>query len=291
MAVAQPVVTTRDQLGEGILWCPHSQCVWWVDVLSATLHQLFWPHGTHRRHQLPFRRLGSIGPRAGGGLVVATEQGIFGWSVERGVGAQLMAPRWNVATHRLNDGRCDRAGRFWVGSMHDRDFVPEGTLFSLGPEGAVATHLGEVIVPNSIAFSPDDRSFFFADTRRYVIWQFDFDLASGSIRNRRPFVEFGAGPSRPDGSCVDAEGGLWNAAYAGGRVVRYASDGRVDQVVELPASYPTCVCLGGPDLDVLFITSASFPLSAGERAREPLAGGVFALPVSVKGLPEPMVQA
>ena len=207
----QCVVDTRDQLGECVLWCPRSQRLWWVDVLSASLHELSWPAGQHRTHQLPFRRLGSIGLRASGGLVLATEQGVFGWHPDRGVGAQLMAPRWDPATHRLNDGRCDRAGRFWVGSMHDSLFVPDGTLFSIGPAAEAVAHFDDIIVPNSLAFSPDDRRFYFADTRRYMIWQFDFDIESGRIGNRRPFVDFGSGPARPDGSCVDANGCLWNA--------------------------------------------------------------------------------
>jgi sugar lactone lactonase YvrE len=283
----QCVVDTRDQLGECVLWCTRSQRLWWVDVLSASLHELSWPAGQHRTHQLPFRRLGSIGLRASGGLVLATEQGVFGWHPDRGVGAQLMAPRWDPVTHRLNDGRCDRAGRFWVGSMHDSLFVPDGTLFSIGPAAEAVAHFDDIIVPNSLAFSPDDRRFYFADTRRYMIWQFDFDIESGRIGNRRPFVDFGLGPARPDGSCVDANGCLWNASFDGGRVVRYAPEGITDTVVQLPVSCPTCVCLGGPDLDTLFVTTASFSLSAEQRLQEPLAGGLFALRVPTAGLAEP----
>jgi sugar lactone lactonase YvrE len=283
----QCVVDTRDQLGECVLWCTRSQRLWWVDVLSASLHELSWPAGQHRTHQLPFRRLGSIGLRASGGLVLATEQGVFGWHPDRGVGAQLMAPRWDPVTHRLNDGRCDRAGRFWVGSMHDSLFVPDGTLFSIGPAAEAVAHFDDIIVPNSLAFSPDDRRFYFADTRRYMIWQFDFDIESGRIGNRRPFVDFGLGPARPDGSCVDANGCLWNASFDGGRVVRYTPDGITDTVVQLPVSCPTCVCLGGPDLDTLFVTTASFSLSAEQRLQEPLAGGLFALRVPTAGLAEP----
>jgi sugar lactone lactonase YvrE len=283
----QCVVDTRDQLGECVLWCTRSQRLWWVDVLSASLHELSWPAGQHRTHQLPFRRLGSIGLRASGGLVLATEQGVFGWHPVRGVGAQLMAPRWDPVTHRLNDGRCDRAGRFWVGSMHDSLFVPDGTLFSIGPAAEAVAHFDDIIVPNSLAFSPDDRRFYFADTRRYMIWQFDFDIESGRIGNRRPFVDFGLGPARPDGSCVDANGCLWNASFDGGRVVRYTPDGITDTVVQLPVSCPTCVCLGGPDLDTLFVTTASFSLSAEQRLQEPLAGGLFALRVPTAGLAEP----
>lgn len=283
----QCVVDTRDQLGECVLWCTRSQRLWWVDVLSASLHELSWPAGQHRTHQLPFRRLGSIGLRASGGLVLATEQGVFGWHPDRGVGAQLMAPRWDPVTHRLNDGRCDRAGRFWVGSMHDSLFVPDGTLFSIGPAAEAVAHFDDIIVPNSLAFSPDDRRFYFADTRRYMIWQFDFDIESGRIGNRRPFVDFGLGPARPDGSCVDANGCLWNASFDGGRVVRYTPDEITDTVVQLPVSCPTCVCLGGPDLDTLFVTTASFSLSAEQRLQEPLAGGLFALRVPTAGLAEP----
>lgn len=283
----QCVVDTRDQLGECVLWCPRSQRLWWVDVLSASLHELSWPAGQHRTHQLPFRRLGSIGLRASGGLVLATEQGVFDWHPDRGLEAQLMAPRWDPATHRLNDGRCDRAGRFWVGSMHDSLFVPDGTLFSVGPAAEAAAHFDDIIVPNSLAFSPDDRRFYFADTRRYMIWQFDFEIESGRIGNRRPFVDFGSGPARPDGSCVDANGCLWNASFDGGRVVRYTPDGVTDTVVPLPVSCPTCVCLGGPDLDTLFVTTASFSLSAEQHLQEPLAGGLFALRVPTPGLAEP----
>jgi sugar lactone lactonase YvrE len=289
--VIECIVETRDLLGEGVVWCPRSQRLWWVDVLRAALHELSWPAGVHRTHQLPFRRLGSIALRARGGLLIATEQGVFGWDAERGVGDQLMTPRWDSQTHRLNDGRCDRAGRFWVGSMHDSQFVPEGALFSIDAAAEVVSHVGDIIVPNAIAFSPDDRRFYFADTRRYVIWQFDFDIASGHIGNRRLFVEFGGGPARPDGACVDAQGCIWNASYEGASAVRYTPDGRTDAVVRLPVTCPTCVCLGGADLDTLFITSASYPLTAEQKLREPLAGGLFALRVPTPGLAEPMFAA
>jgi sugar lactone lactonase YvrE len=287
-AAVECVVDSRDQLGESVLWCSRSERVWWVDVLRAVLHELWWPAGVHRTHQLPFRRLGSIGLRACGGLVLATEQGLFGWDADRGVGARLMAPRWNVETHRLNDGRCDRSGRFWVGSMHDTQFIPEGQLFSIGPGSNVTAHFGDIIVPNAIAFSPDDCRFYFADTRRYVLWQFDFDIAAGHLGNRRPLIEFGSGPARPDGACVDANGCIWNASYQGASVVRYTPNGVVDTVVPLPVSCPTCVCLGGRDLDTLFVTSASYALPADRAPREPLAGGLFALRVTTAGLMEPM---
>ncbi len=281
------VAATADLLGEVPVWCPRSQRLWWVDVLGAALHRLDPATGERRDWRLPFRRLGSIALRRSGGLVLATEQGLYGFDPETERTEFLVLPEAGRPTHRLNDGRCDRAGRFWVGSMSDVDFTPTGRLFRVEPDLAVAPMLDEIIVPNSIAFSPDDRTFYFADTRRYRIWAFDFDLASGALSNRRVFAETGPGPGRPDGSCVDAEGFLWNADYAGGRVVRYAPDGRVDRAIALPVSYPTCVCFGGPGLDVLFITSARFPLTPEEAQREPQAGSLFALETKHRGLPEP----
>jgi sugar lactone lactonase YvrE len=171
--------------------------------------------------------------------------------------------------------------------MNDADFVAEGSLFRVGPDCSSSVVLGGIVVPNGIAFSPDDQTFYFADTRRYAIWAYDFDLESGEIWNRRVFAEFKPDGGRPDGSCIDCEGFLWNAEYAGGRVVRYAPDGRVDRVVPVPMSHPTSCCFGGAQHNLLFVTSASYALTADERAAQPLAGALLALDVGVCGLPEP----
>ena len=147
--------------------------------------------------------------------------------------------------------------------------------------------LAPVIVPNSIAFSPDDRTFYFADTRAYTIWAFDCDLAEGRSSNQRVFAQTSA-PARPDGSCVDAEGFVWNAHFAGACLVRYTPDwARADRVVELPVAHPTSrCCFGGERLDALFVTSASDPLLTGQRG-SPVCGKLLSLDVGVRGLPEP----
>ena len=284
------VLEAGDALGESIVWCSRTNRLWWTDVLTATVHELTWPAAEHRLHPLPFRRLGSIGLHRDGGLVVATELGVFRWSPSEGVGAQVMPARWNPLTYRLNDGRCDRAGRFWVASMCDSYFGPSGTLYSLGPDKQVRSHIDDLVIPNAIAFSPDDRRFYFADTRQYVIWEFEFDLSEGRLGRRRTFATFGTGPARPDGSCVDADGCVWNATYAGAAVTHYTPDGKTDTVVPLPVTYPTCVCIGGPDLDTLFVTSSRYPLTAAERVKEPLAGGLFAHKIHIAGLVEPECQ-
>ena len=169
--------------------------------------------------------------------------------------------------------------------MNERAFVPEGTLFRVDPDLSVHPMLDRIKVPNAIAFSPDDRTLYFADTRAYTIWRFDFDLAEGRISNRRVFVETNA-PARPDGACVDADGFLWNAHFAGACLVRYAPDGRVDRVVDLPVGNPTSCCFGGDNLDILFVTSASDAVLTGAHPSD-VCGKLIALDVGSRGLPEP----
>jgi sugar lactone lactonase YvrE len=127
---------------------------------------------------------------------------------------------------------------------------------------------------------------YFADTSQHTIWAFDFDLDAGAIANRRVFADLTHRKGLPDGSCVDAEGYLWNAEFGGKRLTRYAPDGRANRTIELPVTSPTCCCFGGAALDTLYVTSATFQLSAPQRAAEPWGGGLLALDVGVRGLPE-----
>jgi len=279
---------TRDLLGEVPVWCWRSRRLWWVDVLTPRLHSLDPETGRLRSYAIPFRRLGSIALRDRGGLVLATERGIHAFDPESGAIEFLVDPEPGRPNRRLNDGRCDRAGRFWVGSMNDEAFVPEGRFFRVDPDLRVATILENIIIPNSVAFSPDDRTLYFADTRRFTIWAFSFDISEGTIGDRRVFAEVHEGEARPDGSCIDQEGYLWNAEYAGGRVVRYAPTGEIDRIVSLPVTYPTCCCFGGTDLGTLFVTSARFPLSHLQASREPLAGALLTIETGFRGLPEPL---
>ncbi len=281
------VVASADDLGEVVVWCQQTQCLWWVDVVRARIHEWYPATNRHAIHPTQFRRIGSIALRQAGGLLLATEQGLFTWSASTG------ATRWTESLEpehpefRLNDGRCDRAGRFWVGSMHDTEFIPVGSLFRVEPDRTASRLEQNIIVPNSVAFSPDDRTFYFADTRRHTIWAYDFDLRDGEISNRRIFTTFEGRPGRPDGSCVDADGCLWNASYAGAQIVRYTPKGKIDRVIDLPVTCPTCCCFGGPRLDTLFITSARVALSEDQKRAQPLAGALLAINPGTTGLPEP----
>jgi sugar lactone lactonase YvrE len=143
-----------------------------------------------------------------------------------------------------------------------------------------------IVIPNSLAWSPDSRTMYFADSVRDLIWSFDYDLAAGTMSNERVFFDCTENPGSPDGSCIDADGCLWNAEYGGWRLVRYTPAGKIDRVIELPVQNPTCCCFGGENLDTLYVTSAAQKLSADELRSQPLAGSVFAVRPGSTGLPE-----
>jgi sugar lactone lactonase YvrE len=166
--------------------------------------------------------------------------------------------------------------------------APTGALYRIDPDRSSQRMFDGISVPNSAAFSPDDRTFYFADTPRHLIWAFDLDVDAGTIANRRVLADLTARRGLPDGSCVDAEGFLWNAEFAGAQLIRYAPDGRVDRTVALPVTSPTCCCFGGDKLAILYVVSSTHRHSEQQRRAEPCSGGLLALDVGVRGLPEAM---
>jgi sugar lactone lactonase YvrE len=285
----QCVVRSADILGEVPLWCDRTARLWWVDVRRPAL-QWFDPRtGEHAAQRLPQDlQVGSIALREQGGFLLATNRGIFGFDPADGQAPRLLHdPEPDKPEHRLNDGKTDRRGRFWVGSMLDLRRDPEGTLYRFDPDRSCHAMLDGFVLPNSIAWSPDDRTMYFADTHNQVIWSFDFDADDGAISNRRVFKDWTHQKGRPDGSAVDREGFLWNCMVATGQLVRLAPDGRVDRVIQLPVTNPTCPAFGGDDLGTLYITSHSQRFTPEQLAAEPLAGCVLALDPGVRGLPEP----
>jgi sugar lactone lactonase YvrE len=271
-----------NRLGECPIWCWRTQRLWWVDVLAGEL----WSHdpltGDCARHPARARRLGSISLREAGGLILACDDGLYAYDPTSGEQHFLIDPEPGVVGHRKNDGRVDSAGNFWVGTLREADYAPVGALYRISAGLKVERMADALAIPNALAFDPERRRMYYADTRAYVIWVCDLDPITGELGERRVFARTNA-PARPDGSCIDAQGCLWNAEYAGGRVVRYAPDGSIVETITLPVSHPTCCCFGGCRLDRLYITSASEPLSDAERRNEPLAGHLFVIRTAAIG--------
>ena len=285
MASVDCIVESKNVLGECTLWDWREQLLWWVDSRGPSI----WRHdpgsGDTRSKALA-EVIGSFCFREGGGMVAATSSGFHFLDPVSGKLESIVDPESNLSENRFNDGRCDRRGRFVSGTMSDVRRDPTGSLYRLDPDRSWAKLRSDIVVPNSIAWSPDDRTMYFADTYRHTIWAYDYDIASGAISRERVFVDASSHPGRPDGSCVDADGCLWNAEYGGWRLVRYTPAGKIDRVIEMPVQNPTCCCFGGKDLDILYVSSATQRLTPEDLAKQPLAGGVFAVRPGVKGLPE-----
>jgi len=259
---AELLLESDDRLGECPLW--DGRALWWVDIHAPAIKRY---DGKLEVFPMP-EPVGSIAFRKDSGLLAALQSGLF--IVQPGGAPRLLSKKENP-DHRFNDGRCDRAGRFfWVGTLKDPEFTPTGSLFSFDGKTLGVKRQG-IQVPNSVCWSPDGRTMYFADSPRHKIWAFDYDPDAGEISGERVFAA--PHPGFPDGSCVDADGCLWNAEYGGARVVRYTPQGKVDRIVEVPAKNPTCCCFGGRALDTLHITTQG-------------GAGLFMLEKAGKGLPE-----
>ncbi len=282
---AEVVLECRNRLGEGPIWCTREQVLWWVDIVAPAIWRFDPASGAQESWPMP-EHVGSLGVRERGGLIVAFKRGFGTFDPATGAIEMLDPCEADLADNRFNDGRCDRAGRFWAGSLAYAEDRPLGTLWRLGLDHCATPVLRDVTIPNGLCWSPDDRIMYFADTATREITAYDFDLEAGVPSNPRLFARVD-GPGWPDGSTVDAEGFVWNCEWDGARVVRYAPDGTVDRVVEVPARRATCCAFGGPDLSTLYITSAWDRMSEAERADWPLSGNLFAVDPGVRGLPDP----
>jgi sugar lactone lactonase YvrE len=279
------VGTQTDILGESPLWDGEARCLYWVDIRQPAVRR-FVP-ATHALDTWPMPGLvGSIALVEDGRLLVALPRSIDLFDPCTGELEPFAAVPPLPQDHRFNDGRCDRQGRFWVGTMNNITRAPEGVLWRLDGDGHLEPARAGVCIPNSLAFSPDGRTMYFADSLRYTLYAHDYDPVAGRPGEPRVLAAT-TPPGFPDGSTVDAEGFLWNAEFNGQRVVRYASDGRIDRVIDLPLRMPTCCAFGGEKLDVLYVTTASQHMSADDLRQQPLSGALLALDVGVRGLPEP----
>jgi L-arabinonolactonase len=222
-----------------------------------------------------------------GGLVLALESGFALFDAVAGRIDRVASVEADLPSTRLNDGRVDPAGRFISGGMDEAERQqPLSAVYALNRDRSVRQVLGGIHCSNSICWSPDSATFYFTDMPSRRIDAFDYDATTGTVANRRMFASLREEPGLADGSVVDAEGYLWNAQRGGGKIVRYAPTGAVDREVALPTSNPTCLAFGGPDLDVLFVTTARLGLDAGTLAAQPQAGNLLAFRPGVRGLPE-----
>jgi sugar lactone lactonase YvrE len=264
----------HSELGEGPFWDITAQALYWVDIPAQRVHRRD-ADGTHTSWDVGLP-VGAVVPRESGGLCVAAGNGFYALDEETGA-VEEIAPAPGLPHTRLNDGKCDRAGRFYAGSM-DKDEAPgRGSFYRLNLDHTVTEIFHPVGLSNGLGWSPDDRLMYYIDSLAYRVDVMDYNLETGEIGERRLFTRLGSGETVPDGMTVDAEGGVWVAVWGGSVIQRYEPDGKLSGVVRLPAAFVTSCAFGGPELDQLFITTAAGPGRSG--------GALFTCPAGVKGLP------
>lgn len=280
-------IPCQNTLGEGVQWNDRDQSIWWTDIQSAKIFS-YSPASKHLREWSTPERVGCFAfCETDERLLVAFASGIAWLDLTSNDIEWIARPELALAGNRFNDGRVDRQGRFWVGSIVERrqDDDQGAALYCLDQQMSVSCHLTGLGISNSLCWSPDSRQLYHADSPTHTIRVFDFDAQTGALANPEIFAKAPAGVE-PDGACIDAEGHLWSAQWGAGCVVRYAPDGREVARLTLPFSQPTCVAFGGPQLEWLLITSARQGLSEAQLQAQPQAGNLMIYQTNICGLPE-----
>jgi sugar lactone lactonase YvrE len=279
MQEVEHVIAANCELGEGPLWHPDEQLLYWTDILNNRIHSLDPLTGQHSVYDIGLP-VGSFGFRRQGGFILAAKDALAYWHPAKGIEVVHKFPEIQ-GTARFNDGKVDPQGRFWAGWMsEDR----QARLYRLDSQGNVAEMESGIEISNGLGWSPDQTRMYYTDTPTRTIRVYDFDPEMGEISGPRPFVHVPESTGYPDGLAVDAEGCVWSAMWGGWRVVRYTPDGEVDREIRLPVERVSSCSFGGPDLDELYITTAQQGMPASERRLQPQAGDIFRYRAGVRGL-------
>ena len=270
-------------LGEGPVWVQRESALYWVDIEGRKIFRL-GEQGALDHWDTPFR-VGSLAPRAGGGFIAGTEHGIAEIDLESRRFEIAHQPEPNQPENRFNDGKVDRAGRFWAGTMDDKQQHATGTLYRIEPGFSCKAVDENYRITNGPAFSPSGEIMYHNDSSRQVTYAFDLD-GDGNATDRRVFAKYGEGDGFPDGLTVDSEGCLWIAFWGGWCVRRYSPGAECLRKIELPVEQPSSCAFGGSGLDRLYITSASIGLDEGALAVQPQAGGLFMVTPGARGVAE-----
>jgi sugar lactone lactonase YvrE len=283
------VLPAAAQLGECPIWSPADARLYWVDIDGRTVHRYDPATGLDEARPAPGRPASLAITGTPGRLLVAIEGRLAFFDWRSAEWRDWIALEPEGVGNRLNDGRCDPGGRFWVGSMFDPAAAgrSSGMLHRVEPDGTAVTVKSAIGVSNGLAFAPDGRTMYFADTHRDVVWAYDYDVGSGEATNERVFLDFGSLPGRPDGACVDEAGCYWIACVYGFMVLRVTPAGAIDRQITVPVEKPTMPAFGGSELSTLFITTIGGGASHPVDQTQSDAGGLFAVETGVRGMPEP----
>jgi len=276
----------RASLGECPLWADDERVLYWVDINAPSLNRFDPDSGQNTVMPMP-SSIGSFCFREGGGFVVALRDGIWLADPRGELERKAAAAPYDPAAYRFNDGRCDRQGRFVVGSMNERRDADGAALYRLDASFALTRLFGGMTISNGLGWSPDGATMYHADTPTRTVRAYDYDAGDALPAHGRVFTQWHGETERPDGGAVDSAGNYWIAFYRGGKVLQISPRGETIAEYAVPAMCPTMCAFGGADLRTLYVTTARQMREADELARLPQSGGIFAMRVDVPGLPEP----
>lgn len=280
-------VDCHNLLGEGVQWNAQDKSFWWTDILSKKLFSYQLAGQSLKQWDLP-ERLGCFAFSDNRSEILAAFESGFAWyCLESGRCEWIAKPEAHWQGNRLNDGRCDRQGRFWVGSIVEQQNHPSQSagLFCLDGDFKISQHLSGLKISNALCWNRDSSKMYHADSPTHALRVYDVDSKTGRLGSAKVFAQTEIGVE-PDGACVDADDYVWNAQWGGSRVVRYAPDGEKDFVLSLPVSQATCVAFGSDDYSILAVTSARIGLSEEALRAQPDAGNLFIFKTEFTGLPE-----
>jgi sugar lactone lactonase YvrE len=295
----QTLCSETFELGESPFWHPHEQMLYWVDITAKEVLRANVYMGTVEHWRMPSEP-GCIAPAASGGLVLALRHGVFRARQWGGALEHITTLDYDTASVRANDGKCDAAGRLWVGTYDESKSNNAAGLYSIdcrnGQTPTVTCHASKALGGNGLAWNPDGSVLYWADTPRHMVHAWDFEAHHGTLAAQRTYLQFAAKPGgwtyqdaryqgRPDGAAVDVHGNYYCAMYEGRLVCKFSPDGVLLAEIPTPAQCPTMPCFGGEDLKTVYLTSARHGRSAAELETFPLSGSVFSMRVDTPGLP------
>ena len=283
----------NDRIGEGPLWSVAEQALYWIDIGRKRLHRRGLSDSLPQSWLLPDYPGCAAELVPARSLAIALAEGVYQLDLTSGATGLLRAGPSRKPGTRFNDGKVDSKGRLWIGTVQN-NFGPtgeerpidrcDGVLYRFDADGNVATLEDGIGISNTLAWSPDEKRFYFGDSLKGCIHAYDFDVDSGTICNKRTFFDQ-PGYGDPDGSAIDVDGCLWNARWGGSAVLKITPEGTIDRVIELPVPHPTSCIFGGRDLKTLFVTSATYGLTGTQLERSALSGSVLAIPGVGQGMP------
>jgi sugar lactone lactonase YvrE len=280
------------QTGECPVWHAVESALYWVDIEGKTVHRLHPASGKHSSWQTPTEP-SALAPDEDNNLLVATRAGLVYLNTVDGSITELAPAPYDTGIMRFNDGRVDPAGRFWIGTIYEPRDRPRAEMHVFDKGRLRQVPLEGTTNSNGLAWSPDGKTMYHADTTSHRVDCYDFDAAAGTADNRRNLVTFEADKTsgtyggRPDGAAMDSEGNYWVCMFEGGRILKLSPTGELLQQIDLPLRCPTCIAFGGPDLRTLYVTSAAKGRSNAELEQFPASGKVLAFAVDVAGLAQP----